>query len=280
MASRGVQFVTSMIQLGDRKESHLIPVHWQVEEGKGINVEDVEKRSEVEEGDKFSVNAKLEDCHQFGDKDREGGRGDTGDLDELNPDCYEFLEYQACERKTHIASISPMAHSACTHPVVLPSQVSSGQVKVARVQPTVCISPSVSSARGTSGPQLSSPCTSQPQQLDAAAPEFYLAGRVAGGPNQGEEPSSAGVTLRQDQPQASSSGPGAANLLHAPSTSDTSARVGACPTTPTTACVPPALKCPRDSTALESDSQSRVEDRVCLSGYQKKARSISSTELL
>ena len=47
VASRGVQFVTSMIQLGDRKESHLTPVHWQVEEGKGINVEDVEKRSEV-----------------------------------------------------------------------------------------------------------------------------------------------------------------------------------------------------------------------------------------
>lgn len=182
------------------------------------------------------------------------------------------------ERHTQTASIRPMAQRATTQAVVLPSQVSSGQVEVATVQPTVSISPSVSSAGGTSGPQL--PSTSQPQQLDAAASEFYPAGGAAGGPDQGEEPPRAVVTPRQDQPQASTSGPSAANLSNAPSTSGASGHGGASPSTPTTASVPPTLKRPRDSTAPDSDSQSSVEDRAGPSGYQKKARTISSTEFL
>jgi len=182
------------------------------------------------------------------------------------------------ERHTQTASIRPMAQRATTQAVVLPSQVSSGQVEVATVQPTVSISPSVSSAGGTSAPQL--PSTSQPQQLDAAAPEFYPAGGAAGGADQGEEPPRAVVTPRQDQPQASTSGPSAANLSNAPSTSGASGHGGASPSTPTTASVPPTLKRPRENTAPDSDSQSSVEERAGPSGYQKKARTISSTEFL
>merc|ERR1719233_500735 len=66
------------------------------------------------------------------------------------------------DRHTQTASIRPMAQRATTQAVVLPSQVSSGQVEVATVQPTVSISPSVSSAGGTTAPQL--PSTSQLQQ--------------------------------------------------------------------------------------------------------------------
>jgi len=183
------------------------------------------------------------------------------------------------DRHTQTASIRPMAQRATTQAVVLPSQVSSGQVEVATVQPTVSISPSVSSAGGTSAPQL--PSTSQPQQLDPSAPEFYPAPGAAGGqPDQGEEPPRAVVTPRQDQPQASTSGPSAANLSNAPSTSGASGHGGASPSTPTTASVPPTLKRPRDTTAPDSDSQSSVEERAGPSGYQKKARTISSTEFL
>merc|ERR1712142_1097239 len=173
------------------------------------------------------------------------------------------------DRHTQTASIRPMAQRATTQAVVLPSQVSSGQVEVATVQPTVSISPSVSSAGGTSAPQL--PSTSQPQQLDPSAPEFYPAPGAAGGqPDQGEEPPRAVVTPRQDQPQASTSGPSAANLSNAPSTSGAAAHGGASPSTPTTASVPPTLKRPRDTTAPDSDSQSSLEERAGPSGYQKK----------
>jgi len=184
------------------------------------------------------------------------------------------------DRHTQTASIRPMAQRATTQAVVLPSQVSSGQVEVATVQPTVSISPSVSSAGGTTAPQL--PSTSQPQQLDPAAPEFYPPPGSAGGqPDQGEEPPRAVVTPRQDQPQASTSGPSAANLSNAPSTSGASGHGGASPSTPTTASVPPTLKRPRDTTAPDSDSQSSAEERAGPgSGYQKKARTISSTEFL
>lgn len=179
------------------------------------------------------------------------------------------------DRHTQTASIRPMAQRATTQAVVLPSQVSSGQVEVATVQPTVSISPSVSSA----GPQL--PSTSQPQQLDPAAPEFYpTPGVAAVQPDQGEEPPRAVVTPRQDQPQASTSGPSAANLSNAPSTSGASGHGGTSPSTPTTASVPPTLKRPRDTTAPDSDSQSSLEGLAGPSGYQKKARTISSTEFL
>merc|ERR1711915_729790 len=95
-----------------------------------------------------------------------------------------------------------------------------------------------------------------------------------------EEPPRAVVTPRQDQPQASTSGPSASNLSNAPSTSGAAAHGGASPSTPTTASVPPTLKRPRDTTAPDSDSQSSLEDRAGPSGYQKKARTISSTEFL
>merc|ERR1712013_128384 len=106
--------------------------------------------------------------------------------------------------------------------------------------------------------------------------------KAAGGqPEQGEEPPRAVVTPRQDQPQASTSGPSAANLSNAPSTSGASGHGGASPSTPTTASVPPTLKRPRDTTAPDSDSQSSAEERAGPgSGYQKKARTISSTEFL
>jgi len=179
------------------------------------------------------------------------------------------------DRHTQTASIRPMAQRATTQAVVLPSQVSgSGQVEVATVQPTVSISPSVSSAGGTSATQL--PTTSQPPQLDPAAAEFY----PAAGADQGEiEPPRAVITPRQDQPQASTSGPNQAALSNAPSTSGASGHGGASPSIPTTASVPPTLKRPRDSTAPDSDSQSG-EERAGPSGYQKKARTISSTEFL
>ena len=54
----------------------------------------------------------------------------------------------------------------------------------------------------------------------------------------------------------------------------------ASPSTPTTANVPPTLKRPRDTTAPDSDSQSCLEERAGPSGYQKKAKTIFSTEFL
>ena len=165
-----------------------------------------------------------------------------------------------------------MAQHATTQAVVLPSQVSgSGQVEVATVQPTVSISHSFSSA-----PQV--PSTSQPPQLDPAAPEFYPA-EASGGSDQGENPPRAVVIPRQDQPQGSTSGPSAAPLSNAPSTSGASTHGGGSPSAPTTASVPPILKRPRDTTAPDSDSQSS-DDRAGPSGYQQKARTISITEFL
>ena len=76
-------------------------------------------------------------------------------------------------RPTQTASVRPMAQRATSQAVVLPtSQVSLGQPEVATVQPTVSVSPSVSSEAGPS--QL--PSTSQPPRpalLDAGALEFY-----------------------------------------------------------------------------------------------------------
>ena len=80
-------------------------------------------------------------------------------------------------------------------------QVSSGQVEVATVQPTVSLSPSVTSASTiSSGPQL--PSTSQPLMLDPSAPEFVPLVTVASGSSDViEEAPRAVVTPRQDQPQ-------------------------------------------------------------------------------
>merc|ERR1719474_1372436 len=89
-----------------------------------------------------------------------------------------------------------------------------------------------------------------------------------------EEAPRAVVTPRQDQPQASTSGPVATSVSSTPTTSGTS------PSVPTTASVPPTLKRTRDSVLAESDSISSAEDRAGPSGYQKKARTISSTEFL
>lgn len=86
-----------------------------------------------------------------------------------------------------------------------------------------------------------------------------------------EDPPRAVVTPRQDQPQASTSGPVVTSVSSTPTTSGTS----------TTASVQPTLKRPRESTLAESDSMSsNSEDRAGPSGYQKKARTISSTEFL
>ena len=49
---------------------------------------------------------------------------------------------------------------------------------------------------------------------------------------------------------------------------------------PSTANVPPTLKRARDTTAPGSDSQSSLEERAGPSGYQKKAKTIFSTEFL
>ena len=85
-----------------------------------------------------------------------------------------------------------------------------------------------------------------------------------------EDPPRAVVTPRQDQPQASTSGPVVTSVSSTPTTSGTS-----------TASVQPTLKRPRESTLAESDSMSsNSEDRAGPSGYQKKARTISSTEFL
>ena len=88
-----------------------------------------------------------------------------------------------------------------------------------------------------------------------------------------EDPPRAVVTPRQDQPQASTSGPVVTSVSSTPTTSGTSTAV------PTTASVQPTLKRPREATLAESDSMSsNTEDRAGPSGYQKKVRTISSTE--
>ena len=75
-----------------------------------------------------------------------------------------------------------------------------------------------------------------------------------------EDPPRAVVTPRQDQPQASTSGPVVTSVSSTPTTT---------------------LKRPREATLAESDSMSsNTEDRAGPSGYQKKARTISSTEFL
>ena len=169
---------------------------------------------------------------------------------------------------TQTASIRPMAQRATSQAVVLPSQVSSAQVEVATVQPTVTVSPS--------NPQQ--PSTSQPQLLDPTASEYIPVVSVASGSSDSSEDTPrAVITPRQDQPQASTSSPSVAvSVSSTPTTSSSTS--GTNPGAPTTASVPPTLKRPRDSTVTESDSVSSEEDRAGPSGQQKKPRTISSTE--
>ena len=211
-------------------------------------------------------------------------------------------------RPTQTASIRPMAQRATSQQaVVLPtSQMSPGQPEVATVQPTVSVSPSVSSATGASAaPSQQVPSTSQPgnqqpgasnqQQpsaavlLDPSAAEFYPTARSASSEAVVIELEDAlmpraVVIPRQDQPQASTSGPMASTgSSSGPSTgpSTSGATGSASPSAPTTASVPPTLKRPREMIA-DSDSQSSSEGAmggsVSVPGMQKKARTISSTE--
>ena len=180
-------------------------------------------------------------------------------------------------RPTQTASIRPMPQQRAAvqaQAVVLPtSQVSSGQPEVATVQPTLAVSVSVSAS---SGPQL--PSTSQQQQaapqptmqLDPMAIEFSPTERstsAAEAIDTSDDHLRAIVSLRNEQPQASTSGP--AHPSHTAQTSTTSGGP------PTTASVPPNLKRPRETP--DSDSQ-MSEERAGPSGIQKKARTISSTE--
>merc|ERR1719284_727879 len=183
-------------------------------------------------------------------------------------------------RPTQTASIRPMAQRATSQAVVLPtSQMSPGQPEVATVQPTVSVSPSVSSATGSSGSgNQQVPSTSQPgnqqqaggsqQQapgllLDPTAAEFYPTARSASSEAVVIELEDASmpravVIPRQDQPQASTSGPMASSgSSSGPSTgpSTSGATGSASPSAPTTASVPPTLKRPREMVA-DSDSQS------------------------
>ena len=174
-----------------------------------------------------------------------------------------------------------MAQRVTSQAVVLPtSQVSPGQPEVATVQPTVSVSPSVSSGAGPS--QL--PSTLQPPQpvpLEAGALEFY--------PRSSEVvvleledtamplPLPRAVVIhRQNQQQASTSG-----LLAAPGGPCTSGAPQGGASAPTTSSVPPTLQRPREQVA-DSDSQSSNEGGVAargaVPGMQKKARTISSTE--
>merc|ERR1719266_3221046 len=203
-------------------------------------------------------------------------------------------------RPTQTASIRPMAQRATSQAVVLPtSQMSPGQPEVATVQPTVSVSPSVSSATGSSGSgNQQVPSTSQPgnqqqaggsqQQapgllLDPTAAEFYPTARSASSEAVVIELEDASmpravVIPRQDQPQASTSGPMASTGSSSgpgtgPSTSG--ATGSASPSAPTTASVPPTLKRPREMMA-DSDSQSSSEGAMggsaSVPGMQKKAK--------
>ena len=183
-------------------------------------------------------------------------------------------------RPTQTASIRPMAQRATSQAVVLPtSQMSPSQPEVATVQPTVSVSPSVSSATGAGAGPSQLPSTSQPPLvvIDPANAEFYP--RPAEVEVEDAAMPRAVVIPRQDQPQASTSGPQA---LAGPSTgpSTSGGGGGASPSAPTTASVPPTLKRPRDA-AADSDSQSSTEGaagQATMPGGQKKARTISSTE--
>merc|ERR1719431_1689786 len=176
-------------------------------------------------------------------------------------------------RPTQTASIRPMAQRATSQAVVLPtSQMSPSQPEVATVQPTVSVSPSVSSATGAGAGPSQLPSTSQPPLvvIDPANAEFYP--RPAEVEVEDAAMPRAVVIPRQDQPQASA-GPSTG-----PSTSGGGG--GASPSAPTTASVPPTLKRPRDA-AADSDSQSSTEGaagQATMPGGQKKARTISSTE--
>ena len=181
-------------------------------------------------------------------------------------------------RPTQTASIRPMAQRATSQAVVLPtSQMSPSQPEVATVQPTVSVSPSVSSATGAGAGPSQLPSTSQPPLVVVDPAEFYP--RPAEVEVEDAAMPRAVVIPRQDQPQASTSGPQA---LAGPSTgpSTSGGGGGASPSAPTTASVPPTLKRPRDG-AADSDSQSSTEGaagQAAMPGGQKKARTISSTE--
>ena len=119
--------------------------------------------------------------------------------------------------------------------------------------------------------------------LDPTATEFIPVVSVASGSSEAsEEPPRAVITparLQSDQPQASTSAPPVVTSVSStPTTSGTSSLAGHSPSIPSTASVPPTLKRSRESTMAESDSISSGEAGP--SGYQKKARTISSTEFL
>ena len=185
------------------------------------------------------------------------------------------------------ASIRPMSQRATSQAVVLPSsQVSQAAVEVATVQPTVSISPSVTSASvsaASSNPQL--PSTSQPQLLDPNAAEFVPVvsqASASGSLDLPEDTPRAVITPRQDQPQASTSGPVVTSVSSTPTTSGTSSSQAGPSSAPSTASVQPTLKRPRESPQTESDSISSGDNVAGPSGYhqQKKPRTISSTEFL
>ena len=106
-------------------------------------------------------------------------------------------------RNTQNATI-PVAQRFTTQTGIPPSQTLSEQMEIVKVQLTVSISPSVSSARRHIAPQ--SPNTGQPRQLDAEAPEFYPAVGLAGGSDQEKELPRVVVAPRQDQPQTFTKG--------------------------------------------------------------------------
>ena len=167
----------------------------------------------------------------------------------------------------------PMAQHVTSQAVVLPtSQVSPGQLEVTTAQPTVTVSLSVSS---TTEPSQHTSASQPPQPVnqDAGALEFYPRSSEAVVLQQEDAAMPrAVVIMRQDQSQASTSGP-----LAAPGGSCTSGapQRRASPSTATTASVLPALKRPREQVVADSDSQKSTEgggaDGGIVGGMQKKA---------
>jgi len=142
--------------------------------------------------------------------------------------------------------------------VVLPSQVVSGaQPEIATVQPTVSVSPSVSSAANT--PQV--PTTSM---LDPNTPEFIPAAVQTTNEvvEAGDESSRMAVTtVRQESVQASTSIP---QSLHSAQTASSSV-------TQTTVSVHPTMKRARETEFVVDEQEAGP------SGLQKKARTVSLT---
>jgi len=194
-------------------------------------------------------------------------------------------------RPPQTASIRPMTQRAAAAVVLPTSQVTSGQPEIATVQPTVSVSPSVSSA-ATPAPQI--PSTSQ---LDPNATEFAPAATtvtamgatasassdrsaassstdMSNDPTQ-DESTRGLVSSRMDGVQASTSTPSAA--MHGVAQTSTGGSSGNTQTT--TASVQPTLKRMRD---LETEIIVGNDDQQAgPSGIQqqpKKARTVSSTE--